>query len=42
MYLYGSVGPNSGQASVALNGQVVEDNLNLTVGDDSRVRGCVH
>ncbi|RSH95168.1 hypothetical protein EHS25_000254 [Saitozyma podzolica] len=30
VYLYGSVGPNSGQASVALNGHVVENNLNLT------------
>lgn len=42
MYLYGSVGPNYGQASVALNGQTVEDNVDLTVGDNSRVRGCVH
>ncbi|GFZ47292.1 hypothetical protein JCM24511_05035 [Saitozyma sp. JCM 24511] len=30
VYLYGSVGPNYGQASVALNGQTVDDNVDLT------------
>lgn len=31
MYVYGTVGPDYGSASLSLNGQMVAPNLNLTV-----------
>ena len=41
LYLYGTTGPQYGQASVALNGQVVAPHVNLTVSVVHRSEGLI-